>query len=95
MQGEATTTTPGSPVPRGPLEPREPLCPLSPQPPLTSLFPLGTPSSPYPSPPPSQAWDNIIGNTIKSVNQTGYAAVAAAGAVGVIAMFAESDRHSE
>jgi hypothetical protein len=50
---------------------------------------------PYPSPPTSQAWDNIIGNTIKSVNQTGYAAVAAAGAVGVIAMFAESDRHSE
>jgi hypothetical protein len=50
---------------------------------------------PLPLPPPSQAWDNIIGNTIKSVNQTGYAAVAAAGAVGVIAMFAESDRHSE
>jgi hypothetical protein len=67
----------------------------SPPSPYFSLPTRHTLFLPHPSHHPPQAWDNIIGNTIKSVNQTGYAAVAAAGAVGVIAMFAESDRHSE
>lgn len=38
-----------------------------------------------------QAWDNIMGHAVQSVNKSGYAAAAVAGAVGVVAAFSESD----
>jgi hypothetical protein len=38
-----------------------------------------------------QAWDNIMGHAVQSVNKSGYAAVAVAGAVGLLAAVTESD----
>ncbi len=40
------------------------------------------------------AWDNIIGHNLESMAKTGYAAVAVAGAVSVVAAFTEFDEES-
>ncbi len=46
-----------------------------------------------PSPPPAraQAWDNIVGHTLKASNTSAYAAVGAAAAIAVVATFTEAE----
>jgi hypothetical protein len=54
-------------------------------------------SSPsFPPPPPApcpllQAWDHVIGHNLESMQRTGYAAMAVAGGLSLIAMFTEFD----